>query len=30
MKLETLKTIESVLNAAIVAEETKIREALWT
>ena len=27
MKLETLKTIESVLNDAIVAEETKIREA---
>lgn len=27
MKLETLKTIESTLNAAIVAEETKIREA---
>ena len=27
MKFETLKTIESVLNAAIVAEETKIREA---
>ena len=27
MKLETLKTIESVLNASIVAEETKIREA---
>jgi hypothetical protein len=25
MKLETLKTIESVLNAAIVAEEAKIR-----
>ena len=27
MKLETLKTIESALNALIVAEETKIREA---
>lgn len=27
MKLDTLKTIESALNALIVAEETKIREA---
>ena len=27
MKLKTLKTIESALNALIVAEETKIREA---
>lgn len=27
MKLETLKTIESALNALILAEETKIREA---
>ena len=27
MKLETLETIESALNALIVAEETKIREA---
>lgn len=27
MKLETLKTIESALNALIVAKETKIREA---
>ena len=27
MKLDTLKTIESALNDAIVAEETKIREA---
>ena len=27
MKLETLKTIESVLNASIVEEETRIREA---
>ena len=27
MKLETLKTIESVLNASIMEEETKIREA---
>ena len=27
MKLETLKTIESALNDAIMAEETKIREA---
>ena len=27
MKLETLKTIESALNALIVAEETKRREA---
>ena len=27
MKLETLKTIESALNALIVSEKTKIREA---
>lgn len=27
MKLETLKTIESAINALIVAEETKMREA---
>lgn len=27
MKLETLKTIESALNALVLAEETKIREA---
>lgn len=27
MKLETLKTIESALNYAIMSEETKIREA---
>lgn len=27
MKLETLKTIESALNALILAEKTKIREA---
>lgn len=27
MKLETLKTIESALNALILADETKIREA---